>query len=460
MPSLAPVAQAPEPTTSSMAFAPAAIRSWRRAIIVHSLSWLVAANLVGLWLATLLLVPALGGLLPGLGYGRWATLHLDLHLYGWLSLPLVGILLSRYRVADDGRCAGAAVSAWSAALGIGAVSWLAGVSSGKPFLEWRGGARVALLAAMMVLAAVLAAAWWRGRKVSRWGGWRVAGFALVPLAILPVVLYLAADPRIYPPINPASGGPTGTSLLGSVLSLVIIVLGVPHLAELPAAHASAGSTRGVTTHGRLRRWIWSLLLVHSAIFLAYGHGDRPHHELGQILSLASVAVWWPATVRYLRTFTWPAGSRPWLGAVAAWSAALIVDGVFAFMPGVLERWKFTNALVAHAHVAMAGLASSLAVLFLVLLGQGVPTVGLFGDRLAFVLWHGGTAAMVVVLTLLGTLEGLDPGLVPRGGGVVTVLYFARWVAGCAMAAASIRWLRAALDPSPTAGPSKGEWSDG
>lgn len=67
----------------------------------HSLGWLVAANLVGLLLAVFLLWPGLNDLLAPLTYGRWVPLHLDWQLYGWCSLPLVGVLFHYYLPEDD-----------------------------------------------------------------------------------------------------------------------------------------------------------------------------------------------------------------------------------------------------------------------------------------------------------------------------------------------------------------------
>ncbi len=74
-------------------------------------------------------------------YGRWVPVHLNVQLYGWTSLPLVAWLLSLYEV-DRSRVAAwgpAAVWAWSAALAIGSWQWLSGVTSGKIFLDWKGG---------------------------------------------------------------------------------------------------------------------------------------------------------------------------------------------------------------------------------------------------------------------------------------------------------------------------------
>ena len=138
------------------------------ALVTHySLFWLVVANGVGLWLATLLLVPELGDLVAPVSYGRWIPVHLDLQLYGWCSLPLVGLLLRLYLPEaglpgeDSGPLPSAALGLWSGALAFGSVWWLAGGSSGKLFLEWSGPSRVLLSLVMTFLAVSLALAYRR-----------------------------------------------------------------------------------------------------------------------------------------------------------------------------------------------------------------------------------------------------------------------------------------------------------
>ena len=64
-----------------------------RTVRLHALGWLVAANAIGVLMAALLLWPALGDLLVPLSYGRWMALHLDWQLYGWCSVPIIGVLL-------------------------------------------------------------------------------------------------------------------------------------------------------------------------------------------------------------------------------------------------------------------------------------------------------------------------------------------------------------------------------
>ena len=89
----------------------------------HSLFWLVVANAVGVLIAILLLFPALNKQLGEWTYGRWMMVHMNLELYGWTSLPLVGFLFKVYG-ADRGPTANwcrPVLWLWSAALGRGCV---------------------------------------------------------------------------------------------------------------------------------------------------------------------------------------------------------------------------------------------------------------------------------------------------------------------------------------------------
>ncbi|MFL6290817.1 MAG: hypothetical protein ACJ759_07985, partial [Thermoanaerobaculia bacterium] len=178
---------------------------------VHALAWLVIACAVGLLMSILLLFPGLN--LGPLTYGRWAPLHLDLVLYGWLALPLVALLFRAYLPPD--RAAGWAVQVWSGSLVAGAASWLLGRTTGKAFLDWQGIARLAFLANLAFLAVVLAAGLVRRRRE----GERFLALAALWVGLLGVAAMMvsATSTRTYPPINPATGGPTGASLLGSTL---------------------------------------------------------------------------------------------------------------------------------------------------------------------------------------------------------------------------------------------------
>ena len=384
---------------------------------VHALTWLTVACGVGLLMSLLLLFPGLNAALGPLTYGRWAPLHLNLVLYGWLALPLVALLFRAYTPSD--RAAGWAVQVWSGSLVAGAASWLLGRTTGKAFLDWQGIARVAFLANLAFLAAVLATGLVRRKGQRSWG----LAALLAGLLGVAVMMASATSASTYPPVNPATGGPTGASLLGSTLGVIAIFLGTPYLLGLRGGRASILLAFG----------------AHSAFFAFVGLGDQTHREPRQIAAVASLLVWAWLLPRWLGRFDWPAGSRPWLVAFLAWGGVLLASAVPMFLPGLLDRIKFTNALVGHAHLAMAGMATSFAALLLTVINRETELRGVFADRAGFVLWHAGNAAHVAVLAGAGALEAADPGIVFRGDLSITVLYLVRAAAGAAMMLAAARW---------------------
>ena len=409
-------------------------------ITLHALGWLACGNLVGLWLATLLLAPELGGGLAALAYGRWVPVHLGVQLYGWCAVPLLGLLFRLYRVAEsDPRGARWALAAWSGTLAAAALSWLAGRVSGKPFLEYSGAARVLLVGTMTLVATVLARAWWRRTRVEWAGGrrarWRAAGagLLLLVLAALPATMWIATSPAVEPPVNPASGGATGTSLMGSSLAVVAIFLLTPAAVGLRPRSGWRAVAPSI-----------ALLAAHLLWFVLLDHGPHTHHEWVQIASLASLAIWPPALARFFRAFDWPTGSRRWLASLLAWGALLVGTGVLVFLPGILERAKFTHLLVAHAHLAMAGMCSSYLVLVLVGLLRRTPLAHLFSGRAAFVGWHLGGAVHLAALVGLGILEARDPGAPFQADPTAVALWATRAAAGAVMAAASLAWALAAV----------------
>jgi cytochrome c oxidase cbb3-type subunit 1 len=123
-----------------------------------------------------------------------------------------------------------------------------------------------------------------------------------------------------------------------------------------------------------------------------------------------------------------------------WGALLVTTGVLQFLAPPLAALKFTHGLVAHAHLAMAGFASSYAGL---LLRLGEPARGgAVAESTTFWLWQGGTAAHVVALAAIGALEAADPAFVLRGGAALDALFAWRWLAGLTMLIAAWRWFAA------------------
>lgn len=396
----------------------------------HGLLWLSIANAIGVWLAILLMVPSADSWLGEWTYGRWMPVHLNFQLYGWLSFPLIGWLLRVYH-ADRGRWGSWSVTAlwaWSLALTFGALSWLAGDSSGKLFLDWSGFNRVLFPLAIWLLWFVLVFAYlsqWRAlaeNLLARYA--KVAG--LVALGFVPAAIYFASNPAIYPAVNPDSGGPTGASQLESVLVIVLLLMLLPY-----------GLHERVRRTNRWIRTAWVVFSVEVLLCLGLGHGDVSHHRPVQYMSLGSLLVWVGLIPAYYAEFRWEHRSRRWLRAMLLWWALLIPTGWCLFLPGVLDRLKFTDGLVSHSLLAMAGFSTSLLIVVLaVLLG---PDGDVFDASWAFYAWNIGTLVYVAIMVWAGWIEGANPAFTMVPGFTRNLIYLWRIGCGVAMTAASIDW---------------------
>ena len=356
----------------------------------HALGWLVFGNLVGVYLSILILEPSLQ--LAHWTYGRWVPVHLNVQLYGWTSLPLIAWLFSIYQVSDSRfrAWAPAAVWAWTAALALGSLQWLSGVSSGKIFLDWKGGALWAFAAAQVILWLVLAAAW--KERSSGWSRLKKHGAlaGLAGLAVVPVSLVFAASPSVYPPIDHTTGGPTGSSLQGSALVVVGLMLMLPRVCAIAKP----------VQQGRGIWWFFGISWLVFGVTEAMGGSHFDAHQIGSMLFLLPWVWWLP---RDWANFDWPDGSRVWRIAMFAWWGVLVVSGLLMYQPGVLDQLKFTQGLVAHSHLAMAGFTTSFCALLLVLI-----TGRRIGSGRSVLVWHAAALGMIITLTAMGWKEGDGP----------------------------------------------------
>jgi cytochrome c oxidase cbb3-type subunit 1 len=230
---------------------------------------------------------------------------------------------------------------------------------------------------------------------------------------------------VYPAIDPGTGGPTGASLLGSTLGIILIFSLVPGLLGLRGPDATA------------KRLHWISFSVSCAVFALLDRHQSSHHDWRQIAGLASLLVWIPLLANYLRGVHWNESSRPWLISALCWWTLLVVTGFVEFCPGILDRAKFTHALVAHAHLAMAGLLTSFNMLLLNNLGV---TSGSLAKRTPFALWHFGLFVHLTSLAALAAFETSTAGWVLQHSSMQVTLYVVRLCAGAIMTAASIWWL--------------------
>ncbi len=403
----------------------------------HSLLWLVIGNAIGCMVALLLLMPAWNAWLGEWTYGRWIMVHMNVMLYGWSSLPLVGFLLVVYG-ADRGPLAPwcrPVLWAWSAALGVGALTWLSGQSSGKLFLDWSGYARVLFPLAIGAVWALLAAAFVRVRAADSHASRAARAAKLLGLALLlavPFTIYIASSPGLYPPINPDTGGPTAASQLESSLMAVAILLMLPF-----------GLTQQKPQRRHVIPYAWLALGAESLLCVAMGRADVSHHSPAQFLSLGCLLVWVPLTPAYYAAFAWNANTRGWRKAMLAWWVLLLVSGWVMFLPGVLDNFKFTDGLVGHSFVAMAGFTSALLIFVLVqLMGEDG---WIFTRSWSFHLWNWSVLGYVALMMLAGWLEGNDPAFTIVPGVARNALYTLRLMSGIMMLVASLEWFAAATE---------------
>lgn len=409
-------------------------------IQAHSFFWLAAANLVGCLLALLLLYPQLNSPLAPYTYGRWTPLHLNFHLYGWMSVPVLGLLFTWYSRFDRSsvRVAQVLILLWTAALLFGGWTWLNGGSSGKIFLDWRGISRGAYLLNLLALwfgLAVLYSWRLRARGAKREGGAALVGVKtafLLCLGITPLAFFLVLRPNVYPPINVESSGATGASLLASTLGIIAIFCVAPLILQVPSRSS------------RIIRIVFGILLLHFGVWGLINHGNSSNYDLSQILALGSLLLWIPVLGHYYASFSWPADSRPWLISFGVWGTVLVITAFVMFLPGILEQVKFTTGLVAHVHLAMAGMVSSFLMVLLSVEAGAPRRRSIVSRPLPFVLWHLGLVVYLASMLYVSTIESHHADFLYRSYALRFAAYGSRLFGGAAMTLASLIWLSGTL----------------
>lgn len=409
-----------------------AVREEPRAIAQaawHSLLWLCGANIIGVGIDVLLLLPGLNSFLGEWTYGRWITARINLELYGWTSLPIVAFLFRVYG-ADRGMVAKwcrPVLWMWSAALGVGAFSWLCGHSSGKLFLAWGGYARWlfadSLQALWLLLIFALLAQGSDSEKVTAWAT-KLAG--LTVLFAVPFALYIVSSPNLYPAVNPDTGGPTGADPLEWSLMIVLVLMTVP----FGVTKRKPGSTRPIALG-------WALLAAEAILCIAIGHGQTSSHSPVQYLGLGSLDLWIPLVPAYYAAFRWKSNTRRWRLAFLWWWSALMLTGWVFSLPGGLDHFRFTDGLAGYSFVAMAGFMSSLLIFLLIQLMGDDGSI--FNRSRSFYAWHAGVIIYILAGTFAGWREGSNPALTFVPGIASNVLYTVRLISGIFMLLASLAW---------------------
>ncbi len=387
----------------------------------HALFWMVAANSIGLLLSLLLLAPKFGLIFGELTYGRWLPLHLNWQLYGWTALPLVAWLffLLKESTRSLARASSLGIWAWSTCLLLGGYFWLSGHTSGKIFLDWTGTMRVLFPTAILSLWVILALAWWKDEKRSL-----IAIPGLLVLLAVPFALYFAADPAIYPAVDQSTGGPTGASLLNSTLSVVFLLLLVPRALRHPPKSPA------------LDRKLRAFFILNFILGIYAETLPSSHHHPGQIACLGTLLIWPILLPLYYSRQRWTNPHPRWQRALLVWFGILVLNGFTSFLPGILDRIKFTDALVAHSHLAMAGFTTS----FLIFILQQIlppDRAKIFDHTPSFISWHLATAGYLTLMLASGILESFPNSPL----NLHYLLYGLRSLCGLTLTLVSIHWWR-------------------
>jgi cytochrome c oxidase cbb3-type subunit 1 len=199
-----------------------------------------------------------------------------------------------------------------------------------------------------------------------------------------------------------------------------------------------GLTRRKNGNSRMIAIAWSVMAAEFILCFALGRADISHHRPAQFLSLGSLLAWIPLTPAYYAAFEWNANTRRWRIAFLCWWSALVLTGWVLFLPGLLDHFKFTDGLVGHSLLAMAGFTSSLLIFVLVqLLGEDG---WIFNRTRSFYGWNIAVLAYVVLMTAAGWREGFDSTFTIMPGAARNTIYILRLVVGVAMLASSVDWL--------------------
>ena len=125
-----------------------------------------------------------------------------------------------------------------------------------------------------------------------------------------------------------------------------------------------------------------------------------------------------------------------------WWGLLVVSGLLMYAPGVLDRLKFTQGLVAHSHLAMAGFTTSFCAHLLVLLA-GRP----LGGKSTVLVWNAAAFAMVAALATGGWLEGGGPSWMLESPVWRISVFAVRALCGAVMVGVAATWFTRWKSPS-------------
>ncbi len=407
-----------------------------KCLALSSLFFLSAGNFCGLMLAILLTYPDLNTFIEPYTYGKLIPVHLNFQLYGWNSLPLMGIIYFLYLREEDWlkKTSLLPILIWSISLIFGAFSWLNGEISGKIFLEWKDFSEYLFLFNLIFLWLFLSIKFCKETATKGLNLVHISkAVLLICLGFIPLIFYKAMDPHVFPPINKVSSGSTGSSLLLSTLVIVFIMLIFPLILQIEQKRKNAHIFP-----------LYSLILhVLSCFFINLS--DSSNYDIDQIIGLTSLVIWIPLLFRYYNSFQFRKPAFLWLLGALIWGTILVVSAVIMFLPKSLEMAKFSNILVAHVHLAMGGFVSALCMVILCSMPYGKGVGEILGHKNTYLIFQFGLLFYLISLLILGYLEHITSGVLYTYPGSPISSYlnpaiFIRLTSGILLLIAPLIWL--------------------
>jgi cytochrome c oxidase cbb3-type subunit I len=374
--------------------------------LLHAIAWAIFGLVVGSFLSLLQVTPQTQTFIDPITYGRIIPVHLNSMLYGWTGLLCLHFVRGVFDVHSKTQIAfDLLVRVWSFVLALCLGHILCGHSSGKIFLEFEGWSRVLLILLMLWMSLTFIYSTHFLKYEVEYSLWMKRGLRLFAYGslLVPMALIFATSPKTYPPINPDTGGPTGFDLMGSTVLVMPFLLFLPRYLvqhttrrlreSMPSAdtlYTEDSSIPKPLRFSRIEKIFWALWLGHLVYFIVFSHGAASHHEVREILSMFSLWLWMGVLIYLYDQFKWGDALKIWANFLLCWYCFLTITATVMFLPGILDDIKFTSNLVAHAHLAMAGMCSGVMLLY-AFIQKPLPKKS--SHQMAL-LWNGGVGLLV------------------------------------------------------------------
>lgn len=390
-----------------------AAKTW----LVSGAAWMAVGTLAGLGSAIHLTAPDFFANISWLEFGRIRTVHVSSVFFGFVVAMLIGACLYILpRVLDtklfSEPMGNLAALFYNAAVVIGDVSLMAGMSQGREYAEWIYPVDVLVVIAFLLLAVNATMTVIRRREPLLYvSAWYITG-----AVIWTCFIYFVGNVMWHPSTGSETGVVDaillwfyGHNVFGLLVTPLAVGIGyymVPRIAKAPLYSQLLGIIG-----------FWTLLAFYTHIG---GHHllQAPIPTWLKAISIidsfamvAPVAVvlvnwWYTARGRFDRFMVDPAAKLMMVGSI--WYAIVCIQGPLQSIAWIQRVTHFNNWVIGHAHIAVLGFTGFIALGGMYYVLPGVTGRKVFSDRLVnlqYWLLLIGLIGFFIVLTSAGLIQG-------------------------------------------------------